>query len=137
MADPHDIEKTRPIFRPDKMVALKEVTENFFMELGQDFGDFKDHILVSTFSFDENWPTWEIHPEGDELVLMLSGDTDLVLAREDGGEDVTRVNKPGQYVIVPKGTWHTARPHAPTSMLFLTPGEGTLNANEPFGEPLF
>ncbi len=136
MANPFDIEKTRAVFKPDNLVALKEVTDNFFMDLDKDFGDFKDHILVSTFSFDEKWPTWEIHPEGDELVMMLSGDTDMVLAKDDGAEEVIRVSKPGEYIIVPKGTWHTARPHAPTHMLFLTPGEGTLNALEPGGDPL-
>lgn len=135
MAQPHNIEKTRAIFRPDLLVTLKEVSDTFFPELDEEFPDFHNHMLVSQFSFGENWPTWEIHPKGDELVLLLSGDTDLVLST-DVGEQVTRVNVPGEYVIVPKGTWHTARPHAPTSMLFLTPGEGTLNALEPGGDPI-
>ena len=135
MADAHHIEKTRAIFRPDNLVALKTVTENFFPELDNDFGDFADHLLVSQYDFEEKWPTWEIHPHGDELVLLLSGDTDMVLATDDG-EEVIRVSTPGEYVIVPRGTWHTARPYAPTSMLFLTPGEGTLNALEPGGDPL-
>lgn len=30
----------------------------------------------------------------------------------------------------------TARPEAPTTMIFITPGEGTLNALEPGGDPL-
>ncbi len=42
-----------------------------------------------------------------------------------------RVNQPGSYVMVPKSAWHTARPLEPTSMLFVTPGEGTLNQTEP------
>jgi hypothetical protein len=28
---------------------------------------------------------------------------------------------------VPRGTWHTTKVHAPSSMLFITPGEGTQN----------
>ena len=135
MADAHHIEKTRAIFRPNNLVALKTVTDNFFPELDNDFGDFADHLLVSQYDFKEKWPTWEVHPNGDELVLLLSGDTDVVLDRDDG-EEVIRVSTPGEYVIVPRGTWHTARPYAPTSMLFLTPGEGTLNALEPGGDPL-
>ena len=32
---------------------------------------------------------------------------------------------PGDYVIVPRGTRHTARIRKPARMLFITPGEGT------------
>ena len=88
------------------------------------------HLLFSRFSFDAPWPTWEIHPHGDEFVYLLSGDTDFVL-HTDTGEEVVRINEPGSYVMVPKNTWHTARPHAPTTMLFVTPGEGTLNSETP------
>ena len=42
-----------------------------------------------------------------------------------------RVNVPGSYLVVPKGVWHTARPNAATTLLFVTPGEGTLNAESP------
>jgi hypothetical protein len=34
-------------------------------------------------------------------------------------------------VIITKGVWHTARVQAPTTMLFVTPGEGTKNAAAP------
>lgn len=131
-----NINEVRAIIKPDTLISLKAVSDSFFMELDQEFPDFNGHILVSQFSFDEDWPTWEIHPKGDELVMLLSGDTDLVLANEDGSETVRRISTPGDYVIVPKGSWHTARPHALTSMIFLTPGEGTLNAKEPGGEPV-
>ena len=135
MASQH-IETTRAIFGPDMRVTLMDVSDNFFQALDEAFDGFRNHLLVSRFNFDEAWPTWEIHPEGDELVFLLNGDTDMVLATDDG-EEVTRVKTPGEYILVPKNTWHTARPHRPTSMLFLTPGEGTLNAAEPGGEPLF
>ncbi len=131
----NNIEKTRAILGPDMLVTLKDISDSFYQELDTDFSGFKNHVLVSQFSFEEAWSTWEIHPNGDEIVFLLSGDTDLVLATDEG-EVVTRVSSPGEYVIVPRDTWHTARPHAPTSMLFLTPGEGTMNALEPGGEPL-
>ena len=87
-------------------------------------------MLVQEFTFDGPWPTWEVHPEGDEFVYLIEGDTDFVLKL--GAEEQTlRVNTPGSYVVVPKGVWHTARPHMRTKMLFFTPGEGTLNAETP------
>ena len=132
----NNIRNVRAIFKPDNLVNLKEVTPTFFPELDAEYDSFKDHVLVSQFSFTENWPTWEVHPNGDEMVVLMDGETDLVLANEDGSETVMHVSEPGDYVIIPKGSWHTARPSKPTSMLFITPGEGTLNALEPGGDPL-
>ena len=136
MAGVQNIESVSAVMDPDNLVHLRSVSPDFFHALERDFGDFNRHVLISHHAFDEPWPTWEIHPEGDELVLLLSGDSDLVLAGEGHVESVVRVTRPGDYVLVPKGTWHTARPHAPTSMLFITPGQGTINALTPGGEPV-
>ena len=127
---PYHLDETRAIFKPDLLAEMKNVSETFYQELDEEFDDFKGHTLVSQFSFDEPWPTWEVHPKGDELVYLLTGETDLIL-RVDGADKVVRVDKPGFFVVVPKGVWHTARPLAPTTMLFITAGEGTLNAETP------
>ena len=42
-----------------------------------------------------------------------------------------RVSQPGSFDVVPQGTWHTANPHAPTTMLFVTAGEDTENREQP------
>ena len=133
MSTVQNIDKVRAIFKPDNLLMQKEVSDAFYMELDE-LGSFKDHILVSQHSFEEAWPTWEIHPHGDELVFLISGDTDMVLANDDGSEVIMRVSTPGEYIVVPKGSWHTARPYQPTTMLFLTPGEGTINALTPGGD---
>ena len=102
------------------------VTPTIFEELDKRFESFKGRLLVSSFSFDSDWPTWEIHPAGDEVVCLLTGNATMVLDR-NGIEDAVHLHKPGSFVIVPKGTWHTARTSIPTTMLFVTPGEGTQN----------
>ncbi len=127
---PFNLETTRLIMGPDGQATPKPVTPAFFEELDAEFNGFSGHFLVATFGFDEPWPTWEIHPHGDEFVYLLSGDTDFVLHTAEGDQTL-RVKEPGSYVIVPKGTWHTARPYAPTTMLFVTPGEGTENSETP------
>ena len=127
---PHDLATDAYILKPDLTGIVKAQGPNFFQELDTDFESFHGHVLVMRYSFDEAWPTWEVHPHGDEMVYLLEGDTDFILWR-DGREESVRVNQPGSYVCVPKGIWHTARPHAPTSMLFITPGEGTLNEAQP------
>ncbi len=37
----------------------------------------------------------------------------------------------GEYRIVPQNNWHTARIRSHSVMMFITLGEGTLNAEEP------
>jgi mannose-6-phosphate isomerase-like protein (cupin superfamily) len=127
---PHDLTKTPLIMTPTGKAVTKSMSDHFFADLDRDFDNFKNHILVMTFAFDEAWPTWEMHPHGDEFVYLLEGDADFLL-RMEGEEHRVRINEPGTYVLVPKGVWHTARPHAPTRLLFVTPGEGTLNQVSP------
>ncbi len=83
--------------------------------------------LVSSYTFTADWPTWERHPAGEEVVLLISGRAQLEL--QEGTEPVRCVTlaHAGEYVLVPPGVWHTARIEAPTMMLFITPGEGTEN----------
>lgn len=80
--------------------------------------------LMSAFSFSADWPSWERHPAGEELVMLLAGSTVLVL-EETIGERELLLNTVGSYVLVPQGVWHTARTTQPTTLLFLTPGAGT------------
>jgi uncharacterized protein YjlB len=102
------------------------VSDHFFEDLESKFGDFKGKRLISHFTFDKDWETWEIHSAGEEVVCLLSGQVDLIL--EQGGvEHTVQLSTSGSYVLVPRGIWHTARVHTPSSMLFITPGEGTQN----------
>ncbi|MEM9624304.1 MAG: cupin domain-containing protein [Pseudomonadota bacterium] len=127
---PHHLAAQPVIMQPTGEAVPKPFSPSFFAELETDFPDFQGHTLVMTSTYEEAWSTWEIHPHGDELVYLLEGDIDFVLHTDEG--DVTlRVNEPGSYVVVPRNTWHTARPRTRTRMLFVTPGEGTRNQPEP------
>jgi mannose-6-phosphate isomerase-like protein (cupin superfamily) len=81
--------------------------------------------LISEFAFTEDWPTWEMHPQGDEFVYLLSGAVELLL--EQDGEVVSIPLNGSGAVVVPRGVWHTARVHAPSRMLHVTRGAGTEN----------
>ena len=80
--------------------------------------------LMSAFTFSEPWPTWERHPAGEELVMLLAGAATVVL-EESGRARAVDLTEAGSYVLVPRNVWHTARTNVPTTMLFLTPGSGT------------
>ena len=102
----------------------------FYAQLDQRFGDFKSHVLISCHTFNEAWSTWEMHPEGDECVLLVSGSATMALLR-DGAEHTTSLDTPGQYIVVPRGAWHKATEADTAMMLFITPGEGTQNEAVP------
>jgi mannose-6-phosphate isomerase-like protein (cupin superfamily) len=75
-------------------------------------------------SFRENWTSWEMHPEGDEVVLCLSGAMTLHQEMRDGSE-VTVTITAGEYAINPLGCWHTADVEGEATGLFITAGLGT------------
>jgi mannose-6-phosphate isomerase-like protein (cupin superfamily) len=128
---PHLLDVTRPIFGPPGKATLHEVTPTFYPDLDKSFPNFGGHYLIQQFAFSEPWGMWEMHPKGDEFVYLLAGDVDFLLKAPSEEPKRVRVHEPGSYVIVPQGYWHTAEPNAPTSMLFVTAGEGTMNEAEP------
>jgi quercetin dioxygenase-like cupin family protein len=79
--------------------------------------------LVCILAQEATWNSWERHPAGEELVVLLSGRVDLI-QEVDGAEHVVALH-PGEAVVNPPGVWHTAVVHEPGSALFVTPGEGT------------
>lgn len=106
-----------------------EVGPGLYPELDRRFDGFRGHVLIAEHVFTVDWSSWECHPAGDELVLLLEGEATLCLRIKGGDQE--QALRPGEYAVVPAGTWHTARVAAPTRMLFVTPGEGTLNQEMP------
>lgn len=86
--------------------------------------DGSEGRLVSLFDFASDWDSWEMHPQGDELVVCLSGEMTLIQEHPDGAVHAETL-MPGQYLINPAGVWHTANIPRPASALFITAGEGT------------
>ena len=86
--------------------------------------DGSEGRLVSLFSFTEDWPGWEMHPAGDEVVLCLSGQMTLSQQHPDGRVEQVTLG-PGDYAINPPGVWHTVDIGEPTQGLFITAGAGT------------
>lgn len=84
---------------------------------------FDQGWLISEFVCTDDWANWEMHPEGDEFVYLLSGDVELLLELPSGTV-ATRICGRGAQ-LVPRGVWHTAKVFAPSRMLFVTRGEGT------------
>jgi quercetin dioxygenase-like cupin family protein len=84
-------------------------------------GDEGRLVLFGTQS--STWDSWERHPAGEEVVLLLSGRVDVI--QELDGEHRRIELHPGEYAVNPPGIWHTADVIEPGDGLFITPGRGT------------
>ncbi len=126
-AGPHDIHGTFVHLAEGGSALALPVGPNFWQDLGSGaLGAVgTSGRLVSTGSYDSDWSSWEMHPASEEFVCVLSGAADMLLERADSGIDTVRLDRPGAFVLVPAGAWHTARVSTATTMLFITPGAGT------------
>ena len=123
-----NIQSTYLRLRPDSSIEELPVDATFWPRLiAGELGNFHHEYLVTSYTFSSDWPSWEIHPNGDEIVLLISGQATMVLETTEGPHTQVELTAPGNFAFVPRGTWHTAKIHAESVMLFITAGEGTSN----------
>lgn len=79
--------------------------------------------LVMVETTPTNWPAWECHTEGDEIVIVLEGKAEFI--QEIAGEEVRTPVGPGSALINPVGVWHTADVQEPLKAVYITPCPGT------------
>jgi uncharacterized cupin superfamily protein len=101
---------------------------SWYEEYGQDHAaDGAEGRLVSMHTFSESWDTWEMHPNGRELVLCVAGAVALTQEAPDGTTSTVTISA-GQAVVNDPGVWHTADlvdgEPSPT-VVFITAGVGT------------
>jgi len=80
--------------------------------------------LVSMHSFTEGWSTWEMHPNGSEVVICTAGEMVLTQEAPDGARQRITLTA-GEYAINPPGVWHIADVEESATAIFITCGEGT------------
>ena len=117
---PYEIDRTFLHLGNERASRFRKLLE----ELADGRFQLEQGRLFSAHAFSEPWPVWERHPAGEEVVFLLSGSVDLVL-EENGQRRTIRLTRRGEYVLVPKGVWHTAIASEPVTMIFITPGAGT------------
>ncbi|HSO95162.1 MAG TPA: cupin domain-containing protein [Acidimicrobiia bacterium] len=101
-----------------------EWSPEFLARYERSFADDGDEgRLVSVVRQTATWDTWERHPAGEELVVLLSGRVDLI--QDLDGESRVVELVPGTAIVNPRNVWHTAAVHEPGDALFITPGRGT------------
>jgi mannose-6-phosphate isomerase-like protein (cupin superfamily) len=64
---------------------------------------------------------WEMHPDAEELVAVLSGGIRMYLRPEATGAQEDSVTVPaGNAFVVPRGRWHRVELDAPSHLLAIT-----------------
>lgn len=64
---------------------------------------------------------WEMHPDAEELVAVLSGGIRMYLRPESTGAPEDSVTVPaGNAVVVPRGRWHRVELDGPSRLLAIT-----------------
>ena len=64
----------------------------------------------------------EVHPDGDELLYVISGRINVHLELDTGDQDIELA--PGQAQVVPRGVWHQITTIETAQLLHITPGPG-------------
>lgn len=78
-------------------------------------------IMVATTP--TNWASWECHPQGDEIVIVLEGKGHFI--QEIEGQQRRTPVGPGSAIINPAGVWHTSDVGEPIEAICVTPCPGT------------
>jgi hypothetical protein len=118
-----DLERTYVHLSDGPEAKRVEVTPDFWATIDANPA-LRGGRLVTSHRFDADWPHWERHPAGEELVALISGAVDLVLESAGGARTTLPLRGRGA-VLIPRGTWHWARVREPSEMWFVTYGQGT------------
>ncbi len=73
--------------------------------------------MVARIAETADWTGWEMHPRGDELIVMLSGR----IRFHCHGCGVIEAAA-GEAVLIPAGVWHTADVLEPGEVICITEG---------------
>jgi quercetin dioxygenase-like cupin family protein len=122
MSQVFSLDSTYIHLRPDDSALAMEGGAKFWAGV-EGRHDLDHGRLMGSTGQNADWNHWERHPAGDEILVLLSGELELVLDTERGEERASL--KAGQTFIVPKGVWHRGIVKKPGQLMFLTPGSGT------------
>jgi mannose-6-phosphate isomerase-like protein (cupin superfamily) len=82
-----------------------------------------DGWLVGQYDITGTTDHEEMHPNGDELHYLVSGELDLVLVDDTHTHRITM--RPGSMANVPRGVWHRIEARVPSRGIAFTAGRGT------------
>lgn len=122
MTDAFTLDGTYIHLRPDESAAAMPGGARFWAGIAERRDLDRGRLMGSTRQ-GADWDHWERHPAGDEILVLLSGEMEVVLDTPSG-EQRAKLS-PGQTFIVPRGVWHRGIVTKAGELMFITPGAGT------------
>jgi mannose-6-phosphate isomerase-like protein (cupin superfamily) len=119
---PHDPTNTYVHLDVGPGATTIPVDDSFWATINEQT-DLHTGRLVTGFGMVDDWTTWEMHPNGDELIAVTEGSV-RVHVEHDGDAHDTLVAAP-VFVLMPAGAWHTMDAVESARLLVITWGEGT------------
>ena len=116
-----DLETTFLALDGDGGVVQLPVGPEFWATIGSN--PAAKGTLMGIYPMTTDWTHWEMHPRGDEVLMMMDGELELILD-EAGNERHVRLGTGGAFVV-PAGVWHRALVTRPGRLLGVTYGAGT------------
>src|ERR1700733_8412315 len=84
---------------PSGAASTIDVTPAFWATIGQR-EDLIEGRLVAAFHCDADWTRWEMHPHGEEILILLTGKLTMVF--DEGGEERHVALEEGRACVVPR-----------------------------------
>lgn len=77
--------------------------------------------LVSQQELSKDWTNWEMHPAGEEIVVLLDGEVEVQVEGVGGDRASVLLDRQASYVRISRGVWHTMNVRQPSKVLLVTP----------------
>jgi mannose-6-phosphate isomerase-like protein (cupin superfamily) len=124
MDSAREIKGGYPIDLGEEVVGLEQVGGRAWLMARTDHGPprIDGYTVGAPFMTADAPHNGEMHPDGDELLYLVSGAIQVWLEL-DGGDRTVDV-EPGQAVVVPRGVWHRVLLKEPSRLVHITPGPG-------------
>jgi quercetin dioxygenase-like cupin family protein len=124
----------RPVLLDDALGSLAFLADRTPETTDEQAGDAFAHVADYRDGgvFVAHWAgrsEWERHPVGDEIVMVLDGETTLFLLAADGEHGHTMTA--GQFLVVPQGTWHRFETPDAVKVMSVTPQPTDHRAERP------
>jgi mannose-6-phosphate isomerase-like protein (cupin superfamily) len=114
-------DRREPFDLSTAVVGLTRTGEFNILDRGDGPPPRIDGVTVGAGLMTENDPhAGEMHPDGDELLVLISGQVHVLL--EEEGADRAVVLQPGHAFVVPQGVWHQVLLQEPSHLFNVTPG---------------
>ena len=108
----------------DGKVTEIELTPEFWPQMMSGERRLSGRLIMAA-PMTEDMGHWEMHPAGDEVLVLLSGRVTVIL--EQDGNDREIDLDAGEVCVVPRGCWHRVKVRQAGEMVFMTAGKGTLH----------